>query len=239
MVPASLLLFAACKKSDSVPPNARLKIHFSNEANGQPIVLGTGNYVNAAGNHYNVDLLKYYISNVILVRADSTEYTLRNYDLVNAAVPESETVILDSVVNGDYIGIKFYMGVDQTRNHTGAQDGALDPINGMIWTWNTGYIFFKHEGNFTDSNGTTRPLTLHFGTDLALTQAQIAIPKLSINGADRTLSLKLNLDSVYAAVARIDFNTDNNRQSTSLSDRPWLMNMNYNFTRSFQYVKAD
>ena len=103
-------------------------------------------------------MLKYYVSNFTLVKADGSETNFKNYQLLDASEPSSLTFALDSVLNGEYTSVKFLIGVDSSRNHTGVQDGALDPVHGMIWSWNTGYIFFKHEGNFKDSTGTTRPL---------------------------------------------------------------------------------
>ena len=40
-----------------------------------------------------------------------------------------------------------YLGVDSVLNYNGVHEGALDPINGMYWTWQTGYIHCKLEGN--------------------------------------------------------------------------------------------
>ena len=42
----------------------------------------------------------------------------------------------------------FYLlyGTDSLSNISGAFNGALDPINGMYWTWNTGFINLKIEG---------------------------------------------------------------------------------------------
>ena len=40
-----------------------------------------------------------------------------------------------------------YLGVDSVLNYNGVHEGALDPINGMYWTWQTGYINCKLEGN--------------------------------------------------------------------------------------------
>jgi hypothetical protein len=42
-----------------------------------------------------------------------------------------------------YNRLSFVIGVDSARNVSGAQTGALDPANGMFWTWNTGYIMAK------------------------------------------------------------------------------------------------
>ncbi|MEO6302783.1 MAG: MbnP family protein, partial [Bacteroidia bacterium] len=45
--------------------------------------------------------------------------------------------------------------VDSFHNCSGAQSGALDPVNAMYWAWNTGYIFLKLEGasKFSKSPG--------------------------------------------------------------------------------------
>jgi hypothetical protein len=55
------------------------------------------------------------------------------------------------------------VGVDSTRNVSGAQTGALDPTNGMFWTWNTGYIFAKLEGRSPSSAAPFQKLTHHIG----------------------------------------------------------------------------
>ena len=38
------------------------------------------------------------------------------------------------------------LGVDETYNTSGANAGDLDPVNGMFWSWQSGYINFKIEG---------------------------------------------------------------------------------------------
>jgi hypothetical protein len=51
--------------------------------------------------------------------------------------------------------------VDSARNVSGAQKGALDPNNGMFWTWNSGYIFTKLEGYSPQSS--SGGLVFHIG----------------------------------------------------------------------------
>ena len=120
----------SCKKDDFVvAPFAKLKISFSNEIDGQPIVLGPLNYTNKAGNQYSVDLLKYYVTNFTLVKADGSETNFKNYALIDASDSSKFYFALDSVMNGDYTSIKFLLGVDSAHNHTLVQGGALDPSN--------------------------------------------------------------------------------------------------------------
>jgi hypothetical protein len=53
---------------------------------------------------------------------------------------------ISGIPAGTYKGVKFLIGVDSAKTVQGAQTGDLDPSNGMVWDWNTGYIFVKLEG---------------------------------------------------------------------------------------------
>ena len=55
------------------------------------------------------------------------------------------------------------IGVDSLHNCSGAQSGVLDPINGMFWTWNTGYIFMKLEGKSPASKSPGHIFEYHIG----------------------------------------------------------------------------
>ena len=53
----------------------------------------------------------------------------------------------------DYLEMEFLIGVDSTRNVSGAQEGALSVANNMFWSWNSGYIYIKMEGSSPQANG--------------------------------------------------------------------------------------
>lgn len=229
---------SSCKK-DPTAPSGNLEVSFANVAGGQPVSLGPIAYTNAAGNRYSVDMLKYYITNFTLVKADGTEKNFRNYELIDADVPASQSFTLKDVPNGEYTAVKFYVGVDSTRNRDATQEGDLDPAGSMVWTWNTGYIFFKHEGSYVDTAGQTKTLFFHFGTDVALAQVTVPLTKLNISGNNRKLYLKFDLNRLYSNPEMIDFNYDNNRMSTSRDDIFWINAMKRNFAQAFYYDKAE
>jgi hypothetical protein len=52
-------------------------------------------------------------------------------------------------------------GVDSLRNVSGAQTGALSTVNGMFWSWNTGYIMMKAEG--ISPNSSSDSFAFHLG----------------------------------------------------------------------------
>ncbi len=237
------LFFSACDKTQEPAANpdfAGLSLVFEHTVNGQPLVYSAKQYVNAAGDSFSVELLRYYVTNAALLRADGTEWPLRNYDLIDPAKPASCQITADSVPNGHYSGLRFFLGVDSLRNHTGLQDGDLDPVYGMTWNWNTGYIFFKHEGRFTNAQGEDQGLIFHLGTDKALTTIEIPFPNgLHVDGADRKVFFNFDLGQLYAQPHVIDFNEDNYRQSITSADRIWLANMKENMPLAFGFLRVE
>lgn len=140
---------------------------------------------------------KYYLSNVRLKKADGTFYAVPNsYYLVDLAKPESATIQLSAVPNADYVGVEYLIGVDSTRNVSGAQSGALATTNGMFWSWNSGYIMVKAEGESPQS--TSGSFAFHLGGFSGVNKA-IGVnyhafngPTLKVEGDDNGIHLLVN-----------------------------------------------
>lgn len=156
----STLLFA-CKKDDNTPdpdPNPAtssmlLKFDHVWGPNRLAWTLGETKAHPATGDTLTFNTLNYYISNVKLRRADGSEYVQpESYHLIKlqngGALADLQ---LTNIPVGDYTAITYTIGVDSTRNVSGVQEGALSPSNGMFWSWTTGYIFVKAEGNSPQS----------------------------------------------------------------------------------------
>jgi hypothetical protein len=52
-----------------------------------------------------------------------------------------------SQINDGLKGLTFNLGIDSLAHYRGTESGPLDPIHGMYWTWQSGYIHFKLEGS--------------------------------------------------------------------------------------------
>jgi hypothetical protein len=150
---ASSLAFAAlfltsCTKDEAVPATTgTVALEFEQTVGSAPLVLSTQTYTNAMGEQFKIQTFRQYISNIKFTKADGSFYAVpESYYLTDAAVPESKQIKITSVPTGDYTGITFTVGVDSTRNVSGVQKGALDPSNGMFWTWDSGYVYTKLEG---------------------------------------------------------------------------------------------
>ena len=55
------------------------------------------------------------------------------------------------------------LGVDKKYNMSGANSGDLDPVNGMFWSWQSGYINFKIEGVSPSCNTRKNKFQFHIG----------------------------------------------------------------------------
>ena len=143
-----------------VTKTGTLKISFINTANGKPLVLRDSLYHNFFGEQYSISKLKYYVSNILLTGAGKNN-KLNEYYLVNAASGENSFEI--SLEPGTYNNMQFLLGVDSIRNCSGAQTGALDPMNDMFWTWNSGYVMFKLEGTSPVSAADLNRIEHHVG----------------------------------------------------------------------------
>ncbi|AYA36963.1 hypothetical protein D3Y59_07760 [Hymenobacter oligotrophus] len=156
------LVFTACgSKNKAQPSKGTLQLQFENVVGTQALALGQ-TYTTADGDPFTVSKLNYYISNIRLTKADGSEWAEpESYHLVKHDQTSTRTIALQQVPTGNYTAIRFTIGVDSTRNVSGAQAGALDPLNDMFWTWNTGYIFLKLEG--TSPRAANGQLVFHIG----------------------------------------------------------------------------
>lgn len=115
------------------------------------------------GATYRFEKLRYWVSNVVLVNENGTEYAVPdsyflmeevgNLDLTgiisdkNNVYPANkrEEVVLAKIPEGGYNTIRFSVGVDQKHNdNLSIQPGELSISNGMSnisWMWHTSYIF--------------------------------------------------------------------------------------------------
>ena len=141
-----------------------ITLHFANIVAGRKLILDTISYKNRLSQYYTVTNFKYYISNIRLIDDNGKVFENKNgYYLIREDEPDSKDIELTDVPMGNYKNISFTIGVDSLHNCSGAQSGALDPINGMFWTWNTGYIFFKLEGKSPASNQPGHIFEYHIG----------------------------------------------------------------------------
>lgn len=167
----SLLFANSCKKDDHHTHDdqndngkGELTLKFEHNWGERSLQLhSTTPFVSQNGDSITFTQFNYYISNIELVKSNGEVWKQpESYHLIKlGASPLVEFTIKD-VPNGEYSAVRYLIGVDSVRNVSGAQEGALDPKEGMFWSWNTGYIFIKIEGTSPQSTDNSN-LTYHVG----------------------------------------------------------------------------
>ncbi len=166
---ACLVLISAlagcAKKSDPTPEYnednlAPFSLEFDNIVGERTLSFNNtaSQYANTAGERFTISSVQYFISNIKVSKADGTSYTVKqdsSYFLIKGSDRNTRFAKV-KVPEGDYTKVTFTLGVDSLRStmDISKRTGVLDPAangdhdsGGMYWGWNSGYIFFRMEGN--------------------------------------------------------------------------------------------
>lgn len=205
-----------------------LQLHIRHTVKDSTLQLNSTSYTNALGQPYTLTKFKYYIGRIYLRSARGRDYQSEEYFLIDEEEEASKVIRLQHVPAGEYTAIGFLLGVDSLHNCSGAQSGALDPLNGMFWNWNSGYIFMKMEGRSPASPAPAHLLEYHIGGYTHgyrhMRMVQLALPALLQvqPGAPAVVPLRGAADELLQGPHRIDFSqlpsVTEPKQATPLAD---------------------
>ncbi len=182
-----------------VQDKKKITIQFENVANARKIILNDSLYSNAFGEKYSVQKLKYYVSNISLLYG----FKKRKYTKVFLIDAGKENKIVLPAEGGSIRGIQFLVGVDSLQNLAGAQEGALDPLNDMYWTWNSGFVMFKLEGSSDSSHADKKRIEQHIGGFKGLNKTMQMVTLL-VDKKDK-ITITMNLDKYWDGKQKIRF----------------------------------
>jgi hypothetical protein len=229
-----LISFTACENNEiddsQLNTNRIVKIILNHKVDNVPFTLNT-NYTNAFGEAYTVNKFQYYISNVKMHKLDNSiqQNEAESYHLINIADANTQNFSYQ-INDNEFDAITFYIGVDSLRNVSGAQSGALDPLNGMFWTWNTGYIMAKLEGSSPVSTSPNNAITHHIGGFKSIDNTVRKITFFLPNGAIKTpvngtceITIEANLSKWFNGVhnmkiADVSFNMSTGANAIKFAD---------------------
>ncbi|MFM9056418.1 MAG: MbnP family protein [Bacteroidota bacterium] len=146
-----------------------------------------------------IDNLRFYIGGVSFEKKDGfLLYEDRKPQLVDTYDTVRNRLILKGLSSSDGGRLCVQLGLDSIQNTTGIQSGELDPVMGMYWTWQSGFIHFKLEGEAIDSVGNQLKFQYHLGgyrTPFAVTQ-KVCIDLKSLKD---TLHIAVELNNVLTS----------------------------------------
>ena len=197
----ALLLGTGC--GDSAAPEAGGTVHLQLEhaAAGQPLVLQSMRYTNAAGSSYNVFELRYYLSGITLEASDGTLVAgpaVVYRDQVDAA---TEQATVQHVPPGHYSVLHFHFGLRPGDNVAGHLPAT---VANLLMQWpdvlGGGYHFMQLDGRYDNGMGADLGWAAHLGrlnrpSDLSPLDPSfdVALP-ISVHVQNDTWTLPVTMD---------------------------------------------
>lgn len=115
--------------------------------NGQKLALDSSYSIAQRQDSIQISTCKLYLSNIELLQDGKVVFRpSKQHFLIDSSQPNSLSIDLSSKKKLVFNQLRYTFGIDSTTQAAGAMGKDLDPINGMYWTWQSGYINCKIEG---------------------------------------------------------------------------------------------
>lgn len=158
-----VFLFFCCFQNYSQSNTDTLHLNFNLKFNKLPLELNK-NYVSATNDTLSITTFKCYISNIQILYKDQTSFSQKDsYHLLDIDNPISFRIPITKKNDKLISKITFNIGIDSLTNMAGAMAGDLDPIKGMYWAWQSGYINMKIEGKSSSCKTRKNEFQFHIG----------------------------------------------------------------------------
>ena len=182
-------------------------IRFNLKVGEKPLVLHQNYY--SEKDTFRLETVCFYVSNVRLLKEGKTVSNAEGMCfLVDAEYDSSLVMLIPVSKNNRFDEIVFDMGIDSTLNVAGVQGGVLDPVTGMYWSWQSGYINAKIEGWSPKSSARKQEFQYHLGGYLSPFEAR------------RTMHFKR---TETTSALSIDVQLDNFLRQVDLTNKPMVM----------------
>ncbi len=120
-------------------------------------------FLNKLGQDFSLETVRFYISKIQFVKGKKTIWQEQAIcHLMDLEKPNSFAVDLAGAP-GTADSLVFYLGIDSAGNVSDKFVGDLDPLKGMYWTWQSGYINCKIEGTSPHCKSLNSLFELHVG----------------------------------------------------------------------------
>ncbi len=175
------LVFIATAFTAEAGFGAVLEIAVRHTFNGEPLLLDSLRYQDAASETLSFTRLSYLLSGFAIEREDGAWVEIANQSAWMDAAKRRTVLRLDGVPEGKYRALRFHVGPDAVAN---ASDPAKLPaehplnanLNGLHWSWQGGYIFIAVEGYFRTGTAELKGYAYHLARDPSRTRISLTAP---------------------------------------------------------------
>lgn len=141
--------------------------------------------------------LKMYVSNIQLNDSTKKHKDIENYILLNVEDVATMQYTCESKNRFNQLNITF--GIDSTLNSRAKFIDALDPLNNMYWTWQSGFINYKIEATVYKKNENLENIVLHLGGYVNPFKTYFT-KKYAINNGKNNVQVSIELSKIVEFV---------------------------------------
>lgn len=157
-----VLFFLFCSHLFSQSKSDSLALNFQLEFNKLPLEINKKYISNQ--DTLTIETFKCYISNLQIQYKDTSIFIEKDsYHLLDFDNPKSFEIPLTKKNDKLIAKITFTIGIDSVTSNSGALTDDLDPINGMYWAWQSGYINMKIKGKCSSCKTRQNEFQFHIG----------------------------------------------------------------------------
>jgi hypothetical protein len=174
------------------------EITFKVSFKGNEIHLHEPLALNQSGDSVQFETLKFYISDLLFFQDQKKVYSFpEKHLLIDFEIKESTVLQVQIPKNKSFNTLRFILGIDSVTQRAGAMGKDLDPVNGMYWTWQSGYIHVKIEGKRINRKGSIDKFHYHIG---GYSSPFSTVQHIELNKKTGGIqSIQLELDEIISA----------------------------------------
>lgn len=163
-------IFIGCDTADQNIGYGNLVLNFEYKVDNDPASYDMMIYENAAGNHYEISEIQWFISDLVLIGKDDSEWQVGEADWLHYIDSDHASTlrweISEKIKAGEYTGIRFTFGIKGEKNTPGMFTDP--PESNMIWPYHMGgeeggYHYMKLNGFWLKEEAERTPFNFHIG----------------------------------------------------------------------------
>jgi hypothetical protein len=157
------ILLISCDKYEKY---GTIEIYFSHTVDENPIQFNQLIYKNAAGNQYQVNEVKYFISRIFLNDVDGKSFEIKQGNgihYVDCSLDKTLRLKIENIPQKNYVYISFIFGLDEDDNKSNRFVNS--PECNFSWpdALGGGYHYMQINGKFLNSTGDLQNMNIHTG----------------------------------------------------------------------------
>jgi cytochrome c peroxidase len=231
----SLIVMAALGCKGGTASGSVLEIAVQSKFNGEPLLLDSLRYQNAAGETLSVTRLSYLLSGFALQTENGAWVEVPDQYAWMDAAKRRSVVRLEGLPSQKYEAVHFYVGPDAAANAADTAkfpaDHPLNPnLDGLHWSWQGGFIFLALEGLWRNPAGQLGGYAYHVARNPNRTRISLSVP-LDLTH-DTALLLNLNVGTLFNLPNPLSIEKDGNSTHSRDGD-PVALALDQNLAGAF------